>query len=166
MSRYELDGETSELRFLGRSVEVDGRVHRFEVLREEKDGRFEITLDGQRLSGWRVADGDKVHLWIDGRAYTVTRLDPLSGAAGAGAGGDDIRADMPGRVVSVDCAVGDQVGAGQTLLTAESMKLQVAIVAPRDGRVAAVCVSAEASFDKGAVLVSLEPLETAEPEAP
>ena len=166
MSRYELDGDTSELRFLGRSVDVDGRVHAFEVLGEDRDGSFEIALDGRPVTGWRVADGDRVHLWIDGRAYTVTRLDPLSGAAGAGAGGDDIRADMPGRVVSVDCAVGDQVGAGQTLLTVESMKLQVSIVAPRDGRVAAVYVSAEQSIDKGAVLVSLEPLEAAGPDAP
>jgi biotin carboxyl carrier protein len=157
MSRYELDGEVFELRHLGQSVEIDGQRYRIEAQSTDRDGRFEITVDGRQVSGWRAVDGDTVHFWIDGRVHSVTREDPLASGGAAGAGGDEIRADMPGRVVTVECTVGQDVAAGQTLMTTESMKLQVGIVAPRDGRVATLHVAAEQTFDKGAVLVSLEP---------
>ena len=50
------------------------------------------------------------------------------------------------------------------LVTIESMKLQVGLVAPRDGTIAAIHVPAETAFDRGALLISFVAL--AAPEAP
>ena len=63
---------------------------------------------------------------------------------------------MPGTVVSIHCAVGDSVTSGQKLVTIESMKLQISMVAPRDGKVAAVNAAPNTTFERGTVLVALE----------
>jgi biotin carboxyl carrier protein len=56
------------------------------------------------------------------------------------------------------------VKAGDKLITIESMKLQVGLVAPRDGTIEKIHVPAETAFDRGATLISFVAL--AAPDAP
>jgi pyruvate carboxylase len=65
---------------------------------------------------------------------------------------DHIAAPFAG-VVSVGVAVGDQVGAGQTIATIEAMKMEAAITAPKAGTVQRVAVSATAQVEGGDLLV-------------
>ena len=61
---------------------------------------------------------------------------------------------MPGRVIKVLAAAGDEVKAGQQLLILEAMKMEHAIEAPRDGVLDSI-VGAEVFVNDGDVLVSL-----------
>ena len=67
-----------------------------------------------------------------------------------------VRAPMPGAIVSVHKAAGDQVTRGETLVTIESMKLQMALPAPRDGVIADVLRGAGETFDKDEIVARLE----------
>jgi biotin carboxyl carrier protein len=67
-----------------------------------------------------------------------------------------VRAPMPGVVVSVQKTIGAAVRRGETILTIESMKLQMALNAPRDGVIAELPVREGDVFDKDAVLARLE----------
>ena len=52
-----------------------------------------------------------------------------------------------------------QIARGDTLVTIESMKLQMALLAPRDGRLAALMTYAVGeTFEKDAIVAELEPL--------
>lgn len=119
---------------------------------------FEIHLGGKTFKGFRYATAEEVHVRLNGRTYVV-ELPRFGGGHGAGGKHDnEIRADMPGTVVAVHCAEGDEVTSGQKLLTIESMKLQISMVAPRDGVVAKLPVAANSTFERGAVLTALKPL--------
>ena len=64
---------------------------------------------------------------------------------------------MPGSLVSVTVKPGDAVSKGQTLLVMESMKMETTILSPRDGVVAAVHFDKGQTFDRDALLLTLEP---------
>jgi propionyl-CoA carboxylase alpha chain len=61
-------------------------------------------------------------------------------------------APMPGTVLRVAVAAGDEVRAGDPLLWLEAMKMEHKITAPADGVVAELPVAAGTQVDVGAVL--------------
>ena len=67
-----------------------------------------------------------------------------------------ITAAMPGKIIRILVAVGDEVVTGQGILVVEAMKMQNELKAPRDGRVAAIEVKENDSVNAGAVLATIE----------
>jgi biotin carboxyl carrier protein len=65
-------------------------------------------------------------------------------------------APMPGSVIRVGAAVGDQVTAGQPLIWLEAMKMEHTITAPGGGVLAELNVTPGQQVDVGAVLARVE----------
>jgi biotin carboxyl carrier protein len=65
-------------------------------------------------------------------------------------------APMPGRVVRVLVAVGDQVAARQAVVVVEAMKMENELRAPKDGVVVQVSAQEGTAIETGAVLVVVE----------
>jgi propionyl-CoA carboxylase alpha chain len=65
-------------------------------------------------------------------------------------------APMPGTVVRVGVAVGDQVTAGQPLVWLEAMKMEHAVLAPAPGRVTGLPVEVGAQVAQGTTLAVVE----------
>ncbi|MFN2239773.1 MAG: biotin/lipoyl-containing protein [Thermoanaerobaculia bacterium] len=117
-----------------------------------EDGRQEIFLFHREQGDYRIT--------VAGRKVVVEVKDPLTarrlrGPAGASAE-SVIKALMPGRVVRLSVAPGDEVVRGQGILILEAMKMENEITAPRDGRIALVHVEAGSTVDGGAPLVTFE----------
>jgi biotin carboxyl carrier protein len=72
------------------------------------------------------------------------------------AGPVEVRATLPGLVVAVAVAAGDEVGEGAALLTIEAMKMQNEVRAPRAGRVIELEVAPGQTVATGAALLRLE----------
>jgi len=71
-------------------------------------------------------------------------------------------APMPGSVIRIGAAVGDQVTAGQPLIWLEAMKMEHTITAPSDGVLAELNVAAGQQVDVGAVLARVQDPEEKE----
>ncbi len=114
----------------------------------DRDGRrpIEVVVDG-----WRF----ELLVEDDARAALRERASRDRSAAGATGGPLEIRAIIPGRIVSVAVAPGDTVEAGQTLLAVEAMKMQNELRAPRAGTVTRVPAGTGTTVDVGDVLVVL-----------
>ena len=102
------------------------------------------------MDGWRfefeVEDAD--------RAALRARATNAQGAQ-AQHGPTEVRAIIPGRVLTVAVTPGDVVTAGQQLLTVEAMKMQNELRSPRDGTVERVAVGPGQTVEPGDVLVVL-----------
>ena len=122
------------------------------------DGAFAVTVDGKSYSGWRCTVGDEVHVRMGARTFIIGLPQAQLRAHVHSKGDDEIHADMPGTMIAIHAEAGASVAAGDKLVTIESMKLQVSLVAHRDGVVEKVHVPAETAFERGALLVSLVPL--------
>jgi len=67
-----------------------------------------------------------------------------------------VAAPMPGAVVAVLVGVGEEVAAGQKLLTLEAMKMETTLYADRPGRVTEVIVRPHTQVEAGDLLVRFE----------
>ena len=163
------------LDFMGRAAE---EAIELEVVREAGDawavvdatGTIRLRLDPNALSagpGRVVVDGrgrdveallraGDAEVLLGGRVHRSSWRVP-GGGGGSAASGDAVLSPMPGRVIEVACAVGDEVRAGQALVTLEAMKMEHALPAPRDGTVAALGASVGSQVGQGDELVRLEP---------
>lgn len=104
-----------------------------------------------------VVDGWRVEVEIESARRAVLRERASRGRSEAAHGGPtEVRAIIPGRVVSVSVAAGDAVAAGQQVLVVEAMKMQNELRAPRDGTIARVSVAAGETIEIGDLLLVLE----------
>lgn len=75
--------------------------------------------------------------------------------AAGGAGSVKIEAGAAGKVFSIDKKAGDAVKRGDTILVLEVMKMETPVVAPEDGTVASIEVSAGQAVEAGALLATM-----------
>ena len=141
-SRYQLDvSRTGPISFRVRlgDVPVDVDLRR--------TGRFEcrMAIAGRDHRVVSSSSGTHHDVEVDGSAHLFVRDD-----------GTIVRAPVPGVVVSVCVAPGDQLVAGDAVAVVESMKLETIVTAATAGRVREVLVSANVQVPAGAVLVRLE----------
>lgn len=149
----------------GLELEIEGRCLRAALEPGPSSGEYFLVVDGVREQIFLATKHDVHFVHWRGRTHRVTAwnaLDRVREQAKRAGGAEEIRAPMPGVVVSIAVAVGDAVETGTLLLTIESMKLQTAITASQPARVAALCVAIGENFDQGAPLVRLEPLDGGE----
>ncbi len=158
-STLTLDGKTTDVEILARrpqlKLRVGHHVYTVEEFDEPDTGAVTLLINGHPLTVWRRQEGERIHLKVDDRTFSVNYLEAVVAAAQGSHSGNEIRAEMPGMVVDVLAAADGAVTAGAPLLVIESMKMQITIIAPRDGIVETFHVERNASFQKGAVLVSL-----------
>jgi acetyl/propionyl-CoA carboxylase alpha subunit len=145
------------------TVTIDGRDYHGS-LRPAGDG-YELTLEDRTEPLWIVVAGDEVLVHAFGRSWSLAIVDPIERSRGGGPSEDVATAPMPGTVVRVEVGAGDAVAQGQVLLVIESMKMQSEITALRDGVVDQVFLAVDDTFDRGAALVALVPLDPEAEEA-
>jgi biotin carboxyl carrier protein len=149
-----VDGERHALEIVGRRpglvVRVDGRDYRIAAAADA------IVVDGQRIELATARRGDRHFLKLAGRHHEVVAIDPREEATAGVASHAEIRAPMPGVVVSLQRAVGDTVARGEVVATIESMKLQTALASPVDGVIEAIGRQEGEKFEKDEVLVRFD----------
>ena len=165
-------------------VTLDGQEREVEVVANIA-GALRVTVDGVRLDGEFLRGAGGVVLKQGGRvldiavgpsgrevmaAHRDTRVigsvqserERARGRrkSGAGAAEQELRAPMPGRVVKVLVAAGEEVAAGQALLIMEAMKMENELRAEAPVLVDSVVVSEGQNVEADAVLMSFAPVET------
>lgn len=124
-----------------RIVTSDGRHHRIVYARRE--GRIYVAARG---------------IVVELSPHADTSTDDSGAAAGFT---PEVVAPMPGKVLEVLVAAGDEVAHDAPLLRMEAMKMEQTIRAASPAKVREVRVQAGTMVAPGAVLLVLEPLATA-----
>jgi biotin carboxyl carrier protein len=144
-------------------AEIDDRRYELDV-HESAAGRYLVIADGLvfncRVEG-RPESGKQVDVVVGTAQYSVTLTDRkrLLSAAGLVGHGDDVArivAPMPGKVVRILVAIGDQVNAGAGIVVVEAMKMQNEMKTPKAGKVTAVSAELGATVNAGDVLAVIE----------
>ena len=127
-------------------VDVHGESYRVDIT------GVSIKTDGKR----------HFYLAIDGMPEEVV-FEPLNNFVAGSASGrkqsakpGDVSTTMPGNIVDVLVAEGDEVKAGQAVLITEAMKMETEVQAPIAGKVVAIHVAKGDRVNPGEVLIEIE----------
>ena len=140
-------------------LELDGVAHPLALVSQgdaRQDGRYAIRLDGRALAGTVRRDGDVVHVFSGGRHHALTWNDPMAHAGDVEAAGGRLTAPMPGKVVAVIAANGQEVRKGEPLVIMEAMKMEHTIAAPSDGIVEEILYQVGDQVADGAPLLAFK----------
>lgn len=149
--RYRLRIGERELIVDARRAEEHGNMVSYTLIDEQGRQRV-VDIDGVGPDfKIGVSGGDA----LSARAVDSREVALRSGGPAGAAGGGELRAAMPGKVVKVLCKVGDVVKAGQGLLVIEAMKMENELRATLAGKVSAVSVREGQTVEGGQPLVSL-----------
>ena len=147
-------------------VLVDGRRWVVDSARVDPNTLSLLVQDGDRRRSYEVAVASsraggelRVHVGsaavtvgVDGRRGIRRKDDDVPTQAGP----LEVRASMPGRVVTILVKRGDVVRAGQGVVVIEAMKMENELRAARGGTVVEVRALEAASVEAGALLVVIE----------
>ena len=139
-SAVRLDAESDSP---ARIVRIGDSVHRIIVRRGDRRGRYTLWIDGFRHE-------------VDALDERTRAIQDLAAAAAGPRGPAPLIAPMPGLIVRVNVAPGQQIAAGAGLIVMEAMKMENELRASAGGTVKAVHASPGQAVEKGALLVELE----------
>ena len=110
----------------------------------------------QIASRWveRVPEGYLVD--DNGATFVLREARPGEGTAAGTAADGAILSPMPGRIIAVEVAGGEEVAKGQKLVTLEAMKMEHTLTAPFDGTIAELDATEGAQVSEGTLLVRVE----------
>ncbi len=140
--KYKINGNTYNVA-IGDIVDnvtevlVNGTPYKVEL--EKKQNSVTVVNTPRPSAAPRTASGEKV----------VAKAAVSSGAY-------EVKAPLPGTILSVNCKVGDTVKAADTVVVLEAMKMENAIHAGVDGTVKEILVAAGDSVLEGNSLIVIE----------
>ncbi len=118
------------------------------------------VIDGRVYRVRRSGEGLSIESRLAPKLEVRVRDRPLVAALGREARGPTrhrlVKAPLPGQVVQVLVAAGDEVGTGQRLIVLEAMKMQNPILADRPGTISEIQVSVGDTVPLGATLLELD----------
>ena len=129
-----IEGKSSLVTF-----SIDGRDISADAVRTSQS-TYSILIAGRSLEVSVEEQSGKLVVRTAGREFRLETFDPRSWRRGKGAGIElegrqQLVAPMPGKIVHVLAAPGEQVTAGQGLLVIEAMKMQNEVRSPKSGTV-------------------------------
>jgi biotin carboxyl carrier protein len=164
------------------AVEIDGRSCTLEIQRngtavgytlngsiessgiasitELMPGVFSVLLDTRSFEVRIIPSSDALEVWIGSERHTVSISDLRDRSTRnrkIGASGPvELRAQMPGKVVTVLVELGAAVQAGQGLIVVEAMKMQNEMKSPKNGVVSKIHAAEGATVAAGQPLLVVE----------
>ncbi len=113
------------------------------------NGEYTVVVNGEKFNV-QVSEGLDASVEVK----SVTSAAP-SAPVKTASGTENITASLPGSVFKVIANVGDSVKEGDVIIILEAMKMEIEIVAPKDGVVASINVNEGQSVENGQVLATI-----------
>ena len=111
------------------------------------NGEYTVIVNGEKFNV-QVSEGLDASIEVKSVTSATT-------APAAASSGEEITASLPGSVFKVIANVGDSVKEGDVIVILEAMKMEIEIVAPKDGVVASIDVKEGQTVENGQLLATI-----------
>jgi biotin carboxyl carrier protein len=121
---------------------INGKEHSIKIV-SLKNSILEFFLDNSHRTAKLLEFGSShIKLLMNGEQIILKKhsklteiLEKSMALGGSSSGENKLLSQIPGRVVSIMVKVGDQIKKGDSVIVLESMKMQVAVKAHKDGQI-------------------------------
>ena len=164
---YTQSGDTYDLRLNGQSEQTEQTEQKSAAytgqvrLLSARNGTLTLLVNGRPIQAHIARDGARVLVGIAGQVYEFTTAHKKQGRKRKGESGGwdpEIVSPMPGKILEIQVAEGDEVEADQTLILLEAMKMENALSSEGKARVKKIHVTQGDLVELGQVLIELEPV--------
>ena len=127
-----------------------------------------VTVNGEEFEVELEQDGDNWIATVAGKTFEINVPDAKPApkkkrsTGGKAKKSGKVSANIPGKVVTVEVAVGDEVKEGQVVMILEAMKMQNEIQAPISGTVTEIHCEEGQSIEANIPLLVITPPESAD----
>ena len=127
-----------------------------------------VTVNGEEFEVELEQDGDNWIATVGGKTFEINVPDAKPApkkkrsTGGKAKKSGKVSANIPGKVVTVEVAVGDEVKEGQVVMILEAMKMQNEIQAPVSGTVTEIHCEEGQSIEANVPLLVITPSESEE----
>jgi len=128
----------------------------------------EVIVDGEKFEVDIEKNGDSWNVEIEGKKFSIkidqkTSKNQSKSRKGRGKRkkSGKISSSIPGKIVSLNVKLGDQVEQGQVVMILEAMKMQNEILAPLSGKIVEVNCESGDSIEANMPLIVIEPEDLA-----
>lgn len=157
-------GKEYEIEILSETrVLINGVARQVDLKALRQQLTFSLLVDGKSYETNIYQDNSTWEVLLRGRQFSVEvedererRLRLAAGEVSAVRGKFVLTAPMPGLVIAIQVAVGDQVSQGDVLVILESMKMQNELTAPHDGTVTRINARINGNVERKENLLILE----------
>ena len=129
-----------------------------------------VTVNGEEFEVELNQEGDVWTAVVDGQTFEITVPDAgpapkqRRSSGGKSKKSGKVTANIPGKVVTVEVSIGDEVEEGQVVMILEAMKMQNEIQAPVGGTVTEIHCEEGQSIEANVPLLVIKPPETPDEE--
>ncbi|WP_310439882.1 biotin/lipoyl-containing protein [Sulfuricurvum sp.] len=122
------------------------------------NGTYTVIVDGQQYNVQIVGGNATVQSTapVAPVAAPTVVAAPSAAPVAPATNVNAICAELPGSVFKLIAAVGDSVNAGDKIMILEAMKMEIDVVAPRNGKVTSINVNVNDKIEAGQVLAVVE----------
>ena len=159
-----LSGSISESSVDGKIIAtINGKEHSIRII-GLKNGILEFILDNSYRTA-KILEFDSSHIKIlmNGEQIILKKHSKLTEIleksvvlGGSSSGESKLLSQIPGRVVSINIRAGDQINKGDSIIVLESMKMQVAVKAHKDGQIRDIKVNVGDTVSRNDVVALIE----------
>lgn len=136
----------------GISLEAGGTAYPL-AIQSVHNNDVSLTAGTLIISGQVYSEGPIYHVFESGEHTVLEWLDPLTHTHAAETHAGELTAPMPGKIVAVHVASGDNVKKGAPLIAMEAMKVEYTIQAPTDGIIEEVLFTVGEQVAEGVELI-------------
>lgn len=158
-------------------IEVDTKLSDGKLIGQVNDKELTITILSSEVNVIKLLhnneikeavyaqDRDKYYVQIDGKQYIFNKVEDEEEVISGSGESDDIEniiPPMPGTIIKVNVAVGDEVKEGDAVIVVEAMKMETNLYTRISGKVTKVNAKEGDRVDSDTVLVVIEKVEVEE----
>ncbi len=144
-------------------IKIDGKEQILRILKFSTD-EFEFIL-GNSFHHTKIlsSSSSETKMLIDGEPLTIKKHSKLTevlkktmSSTGLGMGENNLTSQIPGRIVSIMAKPGSPIKKGEPVVVLESMKMQVAVKAHKDGTIKEIRVKEGVSVARYDLIAIIE----------